>query len=640
MTAEVQATTPRGHDIDEPGRPLIAACAPDASKPAGLAVNDETLLRAQAGPEPISVLLVGFGSPEHYNLWNNLSIAALKGDLFGHFGSEVAVRLSCVRHEKEVDELVGRLARSPLPDWIGLSVQPGSLVLVGRFVEGLRGLPCYDRERRTLVFGNQVPTYHPEAMLEICPEAVVVRGEGELSLRGLVQHKQGLTALEEVPNLVFRRSEHSVVHTPVGTSDLSHLVHAPDTGGYEEVLRRGGNVMVQTSRGCPWGGCLYCTRTSFRRGGEVIERGSASSWAALPLTRVLADIGNAFRAARAVGQKNVEFEIADDEFFGGRTEAHRERVEAIAEGIERLKAEHDVRDFSFRLFTRPDILFRESDRDGQNGAMAALLRRLQEVGLVQVFVGVEGGTEEQLRWYRRGTTMKETLAALDLLEALGLGVDIGFIMFYPDLTLPQMLENVRLYRSRRLMRYNQWPFRPMVVNEGSRACRKLGRDGLLWGANPDFLSFGYTCRDPDVAWIQRIVDELSPVTRTVMYALKVKSKKYFDPRKKDRETFRCQAHVERSGYIFLDLMEELAVARLTGSAETSSADSVNRAKERMLVQLRAIDDDLRTGLISDDDFFLRRELPSALELADCARPEVRGDRKGFVLNFEGFRASL
>lgn len=560
---------------------------------------------------PIHVTLISLGSPDHYTMWNDLSTAVLKGDIMGHFGSKVVVDLLRASQEHEVDQVLKELCRNELPDIIGISAQPGSLNNVRKLVGGIRQCPEYEPASHTVVFGNQIATYHPEEVLRICQEGTVVRGEGELSLRGLVRYKMGLEGLCDIPNLVYQ-SDGEIMRTPLERPDISKLIHPADSAGYRQVLARGGNVMTQTSRGCSWGGCLYCTRTSFRNGGEVVQQGSSVSWTPVPAERVEAEISAVFAEARSLGLAKVELEIADDEFFGGREDFHAERVHVFIEIIKRAKMTYGISDFSFRLFTRPGTIYRARDSDKKNQVMRELLHQLKAIGLVQVYIGVEAGSDEQLAWYRRGTNLNETLGTLSFLEELGLGIDVGFIMFYPDLTLRQMVANTRLYREWNLMHYNQWPFRPMVVNEGSRACHVLAKRGILaTTADPNFMAYKYVYSDSDVTWIQGIVESLSSLNRNTMYALKVKSKKYFDPRKKDAETLLCQAHVEKNGHIFLDLMEELATGRLAGQSHRSLQWSIERARGRISDQLASIRTDINRGRISDDDGFIARALPTA-----------------------------
>lgn len=127
---------------------------------------------------------------------------------------------------------------------------------------------------------------------------------------------------------------------------------------------------------------------------------------------------------------------------------------AIADGIERLREKYKV-NFTFRIFTRPNIIYKDKDFDNKNEIVRQLLLRLKEVGLVRVFVGIEAGNPSQFKRYRRRMTLKENVIALNILRELQLGIDVGFIMFDPELSIDEMLENIKFFRDNQLMFYNQ-----------------------------------------------------------------------------------------------------------------------------------------------------------------------------------------
>ncbi len=556
--------------------------------------------RAANNHTPTQVVLVGLGSPAHYNMWNNLSLETLQGDIEGQFAGQVKVATKSSNNFDEMKGLVDLILQNP-PAILGLSVQPGSLELVKEFVRQINSDSRFDSKKTLLVFGNQLPTYFPQTFLDLYPAGIVVRGEGEFSLRGLVQYARQELRLEEIPNLVFIDHNNASAHTQLETADLEKLEHIPNTESYGDIIKRGGNVLVQSSRGCPWGGCAYCTRTSFRKGGPIVEKGSANSWRGFPVSRVLATLD------AIMAQGITEAEFADDEFFGGRDVQHRQRIYEIADGIEKLSKKHNMQ-FSFRIFTRPNTIFRKANNDKNNEEMERLLLRLKEVGLVKIFVGVEGGNQTQFVRYRRGMHFEDSMFAIDLCRKLGIGLDIGFIMFDPFVTVSEMLENVKFFRENKLMKYNQWPFRPLVVNEGALIVNALEQKGLLGASNPNYMAYNFTYADPAIDTIQKTIDSLGTMTKTIFYAMKVKSKKYFDEQKQDDESRVAQHYVEANGYVYLDLMERLGQLSLKGASadEIEAARSV--AEESIKFLLLQIANDVGVGKISDDDNFLKKEL--------------------------------
>lgn len=554
----------------------------------------------QAATAATKICFIGVGSPNHYNEWNNLSLETLTGDLKGAFGSGVAISSLWTNKTEDIERIV-KEAMAGEPDIIGISIQPGSMNNVEALVRKLNAEEAVRDGRTMIAFGNQIPTYVPEKVVELCPNGIVIRGEGELSLRALVRVAKGEAKLSEVPSAVYRdRASGEIVHTGIVSPKLDSLDYPPTTDTYEDIVKRGGNVQVQASRGCPWGGCAYCTRTSFRRGGIVKDKGPTASWEGFTVQRVLTILNNVMK--RGI----TEVEFSDDEFIGGRNDDNIARIRAIADGMERLSAKYGIK-FSFRMFTRPNIIYREGDPDGKNETMRQLLLRLKEVGLVKVFVGIEAGNEAQLRRYARGMRLSEATESVKIVRSMGLGLDSGFIMFDPWLTVDEMLENARYFRDNNLIVSNQWPFRPMAINHGSRMVERLRKEGMLGRENPNFMSYEYRFKDPAIEKIARIVDDISKKTRNVFYALKVKSK-IFDPAKQTDKTRLCQKYIEVNGLIYLDLMEELGSAMKKGAPQEEIDAIARKADERAMELAKDVSDDVARGRIDDADGYLKKEL--------------------------------
>ncbi|MDP2913206.1 MAG: radical SAM protein [Candidatus Omnitrophota bacterium] len=546
------------------------------------------------------VCFIGVGSPNHYNMWNNLSLETLAGDLKGAFGDGVAMSMLWTNRPEEIDLIVNK-AMADAPDIIGISIQPGSMEIIKLLVEKLNSEQAVKDGKIMVAFGNQIPTYIPEKFIDMCPQGIVIRGEGEIALRSLVRVAKGELKLSDVPSAVYKdRESGNIVHTKIISPKLESLEYTPTTDTYEEIARRGGNVQVQASRGCPWGGCAYCTRSSFRRGGIVTEKGKTASWEGFTVERVLKTLDDVM--ARGI----TEVEFSDDEFIGGRKDENIDRIIAIADGIERLSKKHGIK-FSFRVFTRPNIIYKEGDPDNKNEAIRQLMLKLKHAGLVRVFVGIEAGNDTQLKRYARGMKLSETTEAIKILKEMGLGIDSGFIMFDPELTVDEMIENVRYFRENKLIESNQWPFRPMAINHGSRMVGRLQKEGLLGEENINLMSYEYIFKNSSIEKIARIIDDISKKTRTIFYALKVKSK-IFDPDKKDEKTILCQKYIEDNGLIYLDLMEDLGRAVQNGATQ-EEIDAITRKADEKVVELaKDVSDDIARGRISDEDDYLKKEL--------------------------------
>lgn len=523
----------------------------------------EQLAREEIVPPPVRITFVSFGSPWHYALWNNLSIDTLAGDLYGEFGAGVSIALKRAVSEATVDKVVAEVRQSP-PDILGLSVELGTLSLVDRYAEGFARIP--ERERPLLILGNQVPTYFPERFVEhsMFPDALVCLHEGEFTMRGLIEHVRTGQSLADVPNLVYKDSRTgALVRTPLRTLDLSALPHAPTA----DTAKPGITNMIQASRGCIFS-CAYCTRHETFDAGVKLRTGEGDdvvdeshNWRPFALPRI-------FEAVEGFVTKGItEIEFCDDEFFGGRSAGPLRRVNDFAAGMKTIARKYDTR-LTFRIFTTPLIVARARDDARirkQNEEVRATLEHLVDAGLVRVYIGLESASPVQKRRYGRKETVDDTAAALQVLRGLGLDVDVGFIMFDPHLSVEEMLDNVEYFRRYDVVKHNTWPFRPLVVNEGTPIKRRLEAEGLLTGKqDADFLAYEYRYRDPIVERIATSVQNIAQATGALFWTLKTVSKTHWKGHETADVRFAREA-VERNAWIYLDLMERLGRAALDGS---------------------------------------------------------------------------
>ena len=83
----------------------------------------------------------------------------------------------------------------------------------------------------------------------------------------------------------------------------------------------------------------------------------------------------------------------------------------------------------------------DKEKEHTNGAFA-LLSQLREAGVREIFVGVESASDSQLRRYKKGVTATENLRVLRMLRSLGFSIDIGFILFDPQMNLDELGANL------------------------------------------------------------------------------------------------------------------------------------------------------------------------------------------------------
>lgn len=539
---------------------------------------------------PLLIRLIQISSPSHYTLWNALSVETLAGDLRGEFLDIVDVTIDRIRSEKEINRLLKKINNNP-PDILGISVEIGSLEWTNKFLEGYNRLKSGSNRSPILVIGNKMPTYFPEYFLEKCPNAIVSIGEGEESLRGIVGYVVGDKSLETIPNLVFKNAYNEVYRTFQKSPDLNLLIHAPSIDTVSEIVRNGGSALLQASRGCPWSQCSYCTIRSFRKGRK---------WEGFPVKRILDNI------EKLVSAGITELEFADDEFFGGTDSKHLEKMYNIANGIEKIRNESG-KDIAFRIFLTPHTVYR-AGRLKENEAIKKLIQRLKEVGLAKIYFGAESGCSSQLQRYQRGYTLEELEATIRILrDELKIEIDVGFIMFDPNLSLQEIISNIQFFRRWNLIKSNQWPFRPLIINAGSYMYENLKDSGLLTNLDINYMRYEYKFMDKNVQQIFSIVESSSLPSKTIFYALKVISKRQFNRTKKDNETMLAQSYVEENGEIFLEVMDKLA-RYFQGDSTNTIEDISAIAQHKVDSSIMRIQRDIAHGFITDSSGFISEQI--------------------------------
>src|SRR5262249_36141463 len=145
----------------------------------------------------------------------------------------------------------------------------------------------------------------------------------------------------------------------------------------------------------------------------------------------------------------------------------------VVDEIEQIHRQHGLRKF---LFIDDDMLGAEFYDRGRSAAIASgILERglgvqfevagrandvikfedslaaMKKAGLTRVYIGIESGSESQLKRQRKGVKVKHNLEALEVLRRQGLGLDMGFIPFDPWSTPEETIDNVRFLESSGVM---------------------------------------------------------------------------------------------------------------------------------------------------------------------------------------------
>ena len=354
----------------------------------------------------ISILLVNLFYPEkHPTIGFPVNVESLVGDLEAEFGEGVAVTVLDMQQPGVTAQTVLKTARARRFDVVGVSVKTGQREIACEILDGLLAFPEQIRPRYLLVGGYRPRVYHEEfAEKYPQPEVLTCVGEGEPTLRAMVAHLRGEASLEAVPNLVYQR-DGEILRTERRQHDLREW-HPPGTSTLPFVLDVGGVVYLETSRGCSWGKCTFCSR----------KFSSGTKPSSVPVSKV----AESWRALNQMGVRHVY--CSDEDFLMNNHEHGRNLGEAlIAAGVDLEFWVQTTVDGILGLgrasysAVEPGVARR---RDGEDAPPARIgpmayeegkqtLSTLQRAGLRRIFFGLESGSASQLLRYRKGVTAEE-----------------------------------------------------------------------------------------------------------------------------------------------------------------------------------------------------------------------------------------
>jgi len=406
--------------------------------------------------------------------YENLGLAYLAAALRQH-GHEV--RILSTAHEHLSLRRTVRAVLHMQPALVGITVLGANAKRAMRLVHRLRE----SGYRGHITLGGYFPTFHAQELMRGFPAIdSIVRNEGEITLRELVEHLPD-GDLSGVLGITYRDGA-TVKENPQRpfTKTLDELPF-PARDFTPHVLRTGSFIHVSTSRGC-YANCSFCSIAKFFRmgNGKVWRRRSAES-----LADEVEMLARQFNFNR--------FKFIDDQFILTNKEGH-EFADAFGAELSRRNLE-----IGFQIACRANNIERR------------LFERLKALGLEKVFVGVESGHQRGLDTFDKETTVEMNNQALATLRDLGLKYDVGFILVDPYTTYDELKQNlVYLLEQKSHIKRNSGSYLSVTVSlmafGGTPIYERLVKERRLLGDY--FNGFYYRIFDKDVRHFMFFMDKI------------------------------------------------------------------------------------------------------------------------------------
>lgn len=277
-------------------------------------------------------------------------------------------------------------------DLIGISAD------TPRYPEAVEIATVAKKAGKIVIMGGYHVTFLDKEALETGVVDIIVRGEAEEIMANLLDALENNSDLGKVQGITFVK-DGKLIRTPAAPPprDLDALPFpARDLlpmDKYSSMMVGLPLVNLITSRGCPFN-CYFCSSSKF--GGLKWRYRSAKSIAD-EMEILYHDYG--YRA----------FAFMDDNFT-----LSKKRVMNFADELEKRK----MNDIIWWCFSRVDILIRNED----------MVKRMAEVGVFQIFLGLESHSEETLDGYGKNVGNKEQEQAIELLHKYGINIHGSFIV--------------------------------------------------------------------------------------------------------------------------------------------------------------------------------------------------------------------
>ena len=229
----------------------------------------------------------------------------------------------------------------------------------------------------------------------------IIKGEGERSIISVIEDDDSKT-IGNTPGVCFKNKDGTLHISDELSDQIDNLdeLHFP--------LRdidplKGKSLRITTSRGCYSNGrgCAFCQ----------MSHQNPHGWRGRSPKNVVDEI------ELWANKGHRSFICAEAHFFGVSKHGIP-RAGKIGEEI--LRRNLDVR---LRVFGGvPEIIAAEK---------YGVLSTLRKAGLERVYPGIEAGNEEDSKLYEKNITIPQIKTAVDILKRIGIGLQIGFIMFNP-----------------------------------------------------------------------------------------------------------------------------------------------------------------------------------------------------------------
>jgi radical SAM superfamily enzyme YgiQ (UPF0313 family) len=412
----------------------------------------------------LDILLVQPPYHGQYNFWKSecLGMGYLAAALEKR-GYKVHI-LDAFLLDMDIESVVQHIRNNPPRLLLGFSILSYELYRTGDLI--LRRIRTEGFNVHVTV-GSWFPTFWYRTMIADGFAAnSIIMGEGERSICALADYLNTGNWAADSSFLKCEQIEDTlVVHQESTLPDIDSLPY-PRRDYLSESLKRYNFATVYTARGCSHSQCTFCSVPKFYKGGAKHRLRSPEN--------VIGEIEN-------LAHLGADFVLFVDEDFIGNSPENSKRAIQIFEGV----AERGISmRYAFNCTTR--------------GVDKELFKRLAELGLASVYIGLESNLERVLKLFSKGVRSADVDRAICILRDLNIKVVPAWIMFERNTTLDEVESQIKFLME--LNAYHVNYLKALYVMKDTPIEKIYGDD-----VYHTFYDKRYFFKDPDVDLLVRIL---------------------------------------------------------------------------------------------------------------------------------------
>ncbi|MEE8186741.1 MAG: radical SAM protein [Nitrososphaerales archaeon] len=341
-----------------------------------------------------------------------------------------------------------------------------------------------------IVLGGYTPSFQYTETLQTCKGIdSVVRFEGEYTLLELATRIRDGLDWKTTPGIAYREGKKTCANDlPLPKRNLDELpfpsrdclpyilTNLPETGA----------ALVSGSRGC-YANCSFCSVRAFY---------DAESGPPIRLRSVKSIVNEIEMLVKRFGVWDI---FMVDDVFVIPNKMGIQRIEEFGEEFEKRNL-HVMLSISERVCNVTD----------------EICTSLRDMGVRQVLIGIEAGSNELLEYYNKKTTIDQNSHAVNVLDRLDIDPTVSFINFAPVTTLEQLRQNLYFLLNLRV-NFLQGLLNRFQIHAGTALGEEVLKNGKIKG---EFSKYDFIAEDPRTDLAYDIMKRSLGLFLTIAFELK------------------------------------------------------------------------------------------------------------------------